>query len=168
MTLTFRWPWPLRHVLVEYKHVQLKDRENMMFYSFDLDLDPMTLVLKLDLDMVKMYLYTKNELPSYSSSKVIAWTDRQTHRQTRVKLLPTTYADGNNHVITENSLHCSIIHMHLDWGSITSGWYTSFWHLMKKDLHYYHHPHMRIGNNFTRVCMCICLSVCVPVCLFKL
>ena len=44
----------------------------MMFYSFDLDLDRMTLVLKLDLDMVKMYLHTKNEVPSYSSSKVIA------------------------------------------------------------------------------------------------
>ena len=57
---------------MEYKHVQLKDRENMMFYSFDLDLDPMTLVLQLDLDMVKMYLHTKNEVPSYSSSKVIA------------------------------------------------------------------------------------------------
>ena len=36
---------------------------------FDLDLDPMTLVLKLD--MVKMYLYTKNEVSSFSSSKVI-------------------------------------------------------------------------------------------------
>ena len=44
----------------------------MMFYLFDLDLDPMTLVLKLDLDMVKMYLYTKNEVPIYSGSKVIA------------------------------------------------------------------------------------------------
>ena len=55
---------------MEYKHIQLKDRENMMFYSFDLD--PMTLVLKLDLDMVKMYLHTKNEVPSYSGSKVIA------------------------------------------------------------------------------------------------
>ena len=52
---------------MEYKHVQLKDRENMMFYS--LDLDPMTLVFKLDLDMVKMHLHTKNEVPS---SKVIA------------------------------------------------------------------------------------------------
>ena len=45
---------------MEYKHVQLKDRENMMFCSFDLDLDQVTLVLKLDLDMVKMYLHTKN------------------------------------------------------------------------------------------------------------
>ena len=44
----------------------------MMFYPFDLDLDPMTLVLKLDLDMVKMYLHTKNEVHSYSGSKVIA------------------------------------------------------------------------------------------------
>ena len=44
----------------------------MMFYSFDLDLDAMTLVLKFDLDMVKMYLHTKNEVSSYSSSKVTA------------------------------------------------------------------------------------------------
>ena len=43
-----------------------------MFDSFDLDLNPMTLVLKPDLDMVKMYLHTKNEVPSYSGSKVIA------------------------------------------------------------------------------------------------
>ena len=64
----------------------------MMFYSFDLD--PMTLVLNCDLDMVKMYLHTKNEVPSYSSSKVIAWTDRHTDRQTQVKLLPAAYADG--------------------------------------------------------------------------
>ena len=53
-----------------------------MFYSFDLDLDPMTLVLELDLDMVKMYLHTKNEVPSYSGSKVIAWTDRHTDTHT--------------------------------------------------------------------------------------
>ena len=43
----------------------------------DPDLDPMTLILKFDLDMVKMYLYTENEVPGFSSSKVIAWT--QTH-----------------------------------------------------------------------------------------
>ena len=40
--------------------------------TFNLDLDPMTLILKLDLDMVKMYLYTADIVPSYSSSKVIA------------------------------------------------------------------------------------------------
>ena len=67
---------------MEYKHVQLKDRENMMFYSFDHDHDPMTLVHKLDLDMVKMYLHTKNKVPSYSSSKVIARTDTQTDTNT--------------------------------------------------------------------------------------
>ena len=44
----------------------------------------MTLIRKLDLDMVKMYLYAKNEIPSYGSSKVIARTDRQT----QLKLLP--------------------------------------------------------------------------------
>ena len=41
----------------------------MMFYSFNLD--PMTLILNLYLDMLKMYLCTKNEVPSFSSSKVI-------------------------------------------------------------------------------------------------
>ena len=40
----------------------------------------MTLILKLDLDMAKMHLYTENEIPSYSGSKVIAQTD--THIQT--------------------------------------------------------------------------------------
>ena len=43
-----------------------------MFHPFDLDLNPMTLILKLDLDMVKMYLHAKNEVPSYSGSKVMA------------------------------------------------------------------------------------------------
>ena len=64
MTLTFK------HVLVEYKHIQVNVRENMMLYSFDIDLDPMTLILKLDLDMLKVYLHTKNEVPCYSSSKL--------------------------------------------------------------------------------------------------
>ena len=117
MTLTFGWPWPLRTVLMEYKHVQLKDRENMMFYSFDLDLDPMTLVLKLDLDMVQMYLHLKNEVPSYSSSKVIAWTDRHTytqtdthtHRQTRVKLFLTAYAEGKNTNVCLNNFSNALI-----------------------------------------------------------
>ena len=43
----------------------------MNFKSFDLDLDPMTLVLKLDLDIIKMYVCTKNEVPTFSGSKVI-------------------------------------------------------------------------------------------------
>ena len=43
----------------------------MNFQSFDLDLDPMTLVLKLDLDIMKMYVCTKNEVPTFSGSKVI-------------------------------------------------------------------------------------------------
>ena len=41
----------------------------------------MTLILKFNLDMVKMYLYTKNEVPSCSGSEVIAWTDTQTDTQ---------------------------------------------------------------------------------------
>ena len=36
------------------------------------DLDPMTLILTLDLDVDKMYLCAENEVPSCSSSKVIA------------------------------------------------------------------------------------------------
>ena len=64
----------------------------MKFYSFDLDINPMTLVLKLNLYVKKMYVCTKNEGPTFSSSKVIIWADRQT----RLKLLPTTYAYGKN------------------------------------------------------------------------
>ena len=72
MTLT------IKHDLVEYKHIQV----NMMFPSFFLDPDLMTLILKLDLDMVKMCLHTKNEAPRFSGSKIIAWTDGHTDRQT--------------------------------------------------------------------------------------
>ena len=62
----------------------------------------MTLILKLDLDMVKMYLHTKNEVSMLSGSKVIAWTDRNTDRQTHTQTdrhdqkhyLPA-YAGGN-------------------------------------------------------------------------
>ena len=46
----------------------------------------MTLVLKLDLDIIKMYVCTKNEVPTFSGSKVIPTdtqqTDGQTDRQT--------------------------------------------------------------------------------------
>ena len=40
----------------------------------------MTLVLKLDLDIIKMYVCTKNEVPIFSSLKVIIWTNTQTDR----------------------------------------------------------------------------------------
>ena len=55
----------------------------MTFHSFYLD--PMTMILKFNKHMVKIYLHTENEVPSHSSSKVIARADRQTP----VKLLPT-------------------------------------------------------------------------------
>ena len=42
--------------------------------------------------MVMTYLYTKHEVPTFSSSKVIARKDRQTDRQTCVKLLLHYYA----------------------------------------------------------------------------
>ena len=94
MTLTFLCPWPLSK------------------------LDVITLVLKFDPVIIKMYVCTKNEVPTFNGSKVIIWTntqtdrqmdrqtdthtdtqtDRHTHRhtdrQTWLKLLPTTYADG--------------------------------------------------------------------------
>ena len=43
----------------------------------------MTLVLKLDLDIIKMYVCTKNEVPTLavqklSSEQTDRWTDRQT------------------------------------------------------------------------------------------
>ena len=64
----------------------------MIIYWFDFDIDPMTLVLKHDLDIVKMHVCTKNDAPTFNSSKVTAWTDTQTDRwtdtQTWLKLLP--------------------------------------------------------------------------------
>ena len=63
------------------------------------DLAPMTLIFKLDLDIVKMPLYTENEVPSSSSSKVIARTDRQTDRHTdrsESNYYPSAHADGRN------------------------------------------------------------------------
>ena len=43
-----------------------------MTSTYDLVLDPMTLILNPDLDTFKIYLYTKNDLPSFRLSKVIA------------------------------------------------------------------------------------------------
>ena len=63
------------------------------FYWFDLDLDLMILVLKLNLDIVKMYVCTKHKAPAFISSKVIAWTARQTDRLAWNYYL-STYADG--------------------------------------------------------------------------
>ena len=60
----------------------VSNSQNNQFYKSDFDLDPMTLVLKLDLDIVKMYHHTKNEISMSRHSKVIARTDRQTHRHT--------------------------------------------------------------------------------------
>ena len=67
-------------------------------FSFDLDFDLMTLVLRLDLDIVIIYMCTENEVPGSSSSKVIAWTNKQIDRHT-VKLnwnyYLSTHADGS-------------------------------------------------------------------------
>ena len=74
----------------------------------------MTLILKLDLDMVKMYLHTKNEVSMWSSSKVIAWTDRntdrQTHRQADTQTDTQTDMTKNityPHTWVVTSMHCS-------------------------------------------------------------
>jgi len=51
----------------------------------------MTLTLDLDLDVLKMYLYMKTEVCRLWHSKVKAHkgqTDRQTHRQMRLNVLP--------------------------------------------------------------------------------
>ena len=65
----------------------------MKLYLFDLDFDPITLVLKPDLNIGKMYVFTKNEVPSFSGSHVVAQKGRHTGRHidkpTQLKLLPT-------------------------------------------------------------------------------
>ena len=62
---------------MEYRHIQVKVRQNMSFYSF-----PMTLLLKRDLDMVKIYLYIGNEIPSYNGSNYIYQEPDETDRNT--------------------------------------------------------------------------------------
>ena len=56
----------------------------------------MTLILKLDLDMVKMYLYAKNEVSMWSSSKVVAWTQTD-----MTENITYPYAGGNEKNGTE-------------------------------------------------------------------
>ena len=82
----------------------------MKFYSFDLDVDSMTLILKLNLHIIKMYEYTKIKFLSSAVQKLLSeqthremdrHTDRHTYRRTQLKLLPTTYADGNYTDISE-------------------------------------------------------------------
>ena len=76
----------------------MSNSQNSQFYKSDLD--PMTLVLKLDLDMVKMYHHTKNEVSLSRHSKVIACTDRQTHRQYENITFPHTQAVINKNFNT--------------------------------------------------------------------
>ena len=57
---------------------------------FDLEFNTMTLILILDLDMVVTYLHVTNEVCRPKIQKL--WpgnADKQTDRQTCVKLLPT-------------------------------------------------------------------------------
>ena len=55
----------------------------------------MTLILKPDLDMVTMPHHTKNEVSMSTPSKVVAQTDRDTHRHDE-NITSTTYAGGKN------------------------------------------------------------------------
>ena len=89
MTLTFKY------VLVKYKHIKLrlgknmiqKDRWGKTYHFFiGLDLDLMTFTLKLELEMINMYLYPENEVPSYWFKSYSL--NKQTHKQTQLKLLP--------------------------------------------------------------------------------
>ena len=76
----FIWPhyWVIliltfnKHGSLEYNHLQVNVRQNMTS-----DLDLLALILKFDLGMVKMCQQTKNKVPTFCSSNVIAWTDRQ-------------------------------------------------------------------------------------------
>ena len=68
----------------------------------------MTLILKLDLDMVELYLYTKNEVSMSRDSNIIAWTDKNTERQTHTdrqtwpKNYLSAYAFGNKNANSVN------------------------------------------------------------------
>ena len=91
----------------------MSNSQDNQFYESDLDLDSMTLVLKSDLDMVKMYHHTKNEVSMSRHSKVIARTDRQTHRppHTRAVRIPfmICIADQTEHIIHSVLLACTIL-----------------------------------------------------------
>jgi len=60
-----------------------------VFCYCDLDLEPMTLTYELCLGILKMHLHTKNEVCRSRLSKVRAQTDRQTHRQMQLKVVPS-------------------------------------------------------------------------------
>ena len=74
----------------------------MKFYLFDLDLNPVTFVLKHDINITKMYKCTKNEVPTFSSSKGIAWKDRETETQTDAHT--NTHIDTHQHTETRLKL----------------------------------------------------------------
>ena len=74
----------------------------------------MTLVLNLHLDIVKMYVCAKNEVPTFSGSKVIAWKDTQTATQTDTQTdglnwnyYLSIYTDGNKYL----TVHYFRIHL---------------------------------------------------------
>ena len=56
------------------------------------------MILKLDLDLIKIYLHAKNEVLSYSSSKVIVQTDRHSDRQTDTQTDTDRYTDTSESI----------------------------------------------------------------------
>ena len=91
-------------------------------------------VLKLYLDIIKMYVCTKNEVPTFSSSNVIIWTDRQTDRQ-------TCHSDNLTRSLLRHTLTCYCI-------------------LHQNCLHSMYHcyrPKTKLweGNVFTGVCLSV-------------
>ena len=75
----------------------------MSLYAFDFDLDLAIFVLKLDLNMVQMHLCTENEATNSCGSKSYS-LNRETNRQTGLKVLLTTYADGDNIGVNEKQV----------------------------------------------------------------
>ena len=74
-TSPYKWPWPWqRNNKLKYVKYHFCTRPRPW---------PMTLILKLDLDMAKICLHTKNEVPMWSGSKIIAWTDTDTQTDTQ-------------------------------------------------------------------------------------
>ena len=81
---------------MEYKHVQVKVRQSMTCYLFDLDLDPITWILKPNLDIVKMYLHTKKFLAIAVQKVYPEQIDIHTDKPRWNYYLPAKYVKTDN------------------------------------------------------------------------
>ena len=68
----------------------------------------MTLIPKFDLDMVMMYLHTKNEVSMSKGSKVIGWTDRNTHTDRHTDMTKNITYPHKQVVMTNEDEVCAI------------------------------------------------------------